>query len=314
MNRNDLIHGAAFVVEDVSPVAGNPFESDITGRIPNELTDVVDSVSIGASYDAAQRLEISSSDDAGPTFKIENENDGRLGFKAAVDLCELGMSPKWDETAIAGSFRRIVSILDGRHAKECGGVNQDCKLSVEGKARPILNFKLERGEVPVRTMVLDDLDAKVTGAGKFTRDFTEHVGCLRIGPVIVDMDLRADARDSSNFNVGVEGATLCYDRTGNHPTGMVDQSILDEEVDVDANAGVNVDTIVGIYGIVSADADFKPSVKLEGTLEKHAVPTMTCVDLKIDPTFPVTLTATQWHQKLSASKDAADGHEDVDAD
>jgi len=313
VNRNDLVYGAALLVEDVSPAPDNPFESVITGRVPDELTDVVDSISIDACYDSSQPFEVSGRSDEGLTFEIENENDGRLGFKAAVDFDKLGTSPKWDETVIASSFRRIASILDGRHTKGSGDTSQDCKLSVEGKTKPVLSFKLQRGEVPVRTMVLDDLDAKVTGVGKVTRDVTKHVGYLRIGPVIVDVDLRADVGNSFNFDVGIEGATLGYDRTGKYSASMGDQSILGEKVTVDANYGIDVDAIVGIYGIVSADADFSPRVKLDGTLENHADPTMTCVNLKVDPTFPATLTAMQWHQELSTSNDVTDGLEGVDA-
>ena len=310
VNRGDFLNGAAMIVEEVRECPGEPFYRIVIGRVADQLTDVVDSLHIkndGSSINPEKDIELKKTEDGDPVaFKFSKDTDGRLTLSTSLEISKLGKTDR-DYSAFDEATKRLAKILDGKHEKEERSTEASGSFKAEIKATPRFEFNLQKGKIPIQTMVLDKLDATVSFEGEAKGEFVQHLGYAKIGIVIVDIDAKVKADGTADIEIGIEDSRLGYDQTGDYPNKLGKQKIGDGEFEGKGSAGLHIDAIIGIYGIASGDADIGADITLTGKLTKHQNPSMTCADFKLAPSIPLTLTGTLWNKKWEFTKNLIAG-------
>ena len=304
LDKDDLVNGTAVRVASVRANADG--SATVTGTAPDDVTEVLDSVSIEVDGDLADMDFV-----PGPGVT----EDGAGSLAAASDDVRDDYTRHIDRS-LTVDYAKIAKGADDKTAEEIRkGWAKDRHLSVKPSTGKIkvsygttFHFAyrlLPDGSVsnPVQTLTFEDTSFVVRMlAFELSGRLYTHLGYGHLGPVVLDFDMGLRGKATVSCTAGFKGCTFGHDSTGRFPNADPELLSYDPEVDGELDSGLNVGALVGIYKVLSCTGEADAGMKLEGsgTLRETG---MKCRDLAAGPNFALSFEAEWGPSKKSVDYD-----------
>jgi surface protein len=292
LDKDDLVNGTAVRVASVRANADG--SATVTGTAPDDVTEVLDSVSIEVDGDLADMDFV-----PGPGVT----EDGAGSLAAASDDVRDDFTERV-ERSLTVDFAKIAKGADDKTAKEIRkDWAKDRHLSVKASTGKIkvgygttfhFAYRLPpdgSGVNPVQTLTFEDTSFVVRMVAlELSGRLYAHLGYGHLGPVVLDFDLGVKGKATASCTAGLKGCTFGHDSTGRFPNTDPELLSYDPEVDGELDPGLNVGALVGIYKVLSCTGEADAGVKVEGS-ETLRDTGMKCRDLAVGPNLALSFEA-----------------------